>query len=44
MTALIAAIVPALGFAALIAAAPRRARHLREPPRKRAYQAVSPLF
>ena len=44
MKALTAAIAPALGFTALIAAAPRLVRHLREPPRRRGYQAVSPLF
>jgi hypothetical protein len=40
---LIAAILPALDLAILMAAAPRLARHLREPPRKRQYQRISTL-
>ncbi len=43
IAALIGAIIPAFSIAALLAAAPRLARHLREPPRKRQYQAVMSL-
>lgn len=43
MTALLHAIIPALDLATVAAAAPRLARHLREPPRKREYQCIMSL-
>lgn len=43
MAALLAAIFPVADFAAITAAAPRLARHLREPPRKRQYQPIAAL-